>query len=154
MDHKLQQLIDREEIRDLVNRFSAYEDRRMWDEAAECFTEDGVFDETAVGGPRAVGREQIRAFFKEQVDPEMTFLVHYATGHVITEQSDNEAKGFFNVFFEGGLHDGSVVKVHSYLDDTYARVGGRWLFKTHKVVLYAPREFFTPSRAAATASST
>lgn len=145
MDKKLQQFLDREEIRDLVNRFSAYEDRRMWDEAAECFTEDGVFDETAVDGPLSVGREQIRAFFKEQVDVAMTFLAHYATGHVITEQSDTEAKGFFNCFFEGGLHDGTVVKVHGYLDDTYARVDGKWLFKTHKVVLYGPRQFTKPS---------
>lgn len=153
MANELQQLIDREQIRDLVNRFSAYEDRRMWDEAAECFTEDGVFDETAVGGPRAAGREQIRAFFKEQVGVSMTFLAHYVTGHVITEQSDNEAKGFFNCFFEGGLHDGTVVKVHCYLDDTYTRVDGRWLFKSHKVVLYAPREFIKPSSDSATASS-
>ncbi|MBB4642911.1 nuclear transport factor 2 family protein [Rhizorhapis suberifaciens] len=145
MDEKLQRLMNREEIRDLVSRFSAYEDRRMWDEAAECFTEDGVFDETAVGGPRSEGREQIRAFFKEQVDVAMTFLAHYTTGHVITEQSDDEAKGFFNCFFEGGLHDGTVVKVHSYLDDTYARVDGKWLFKSHKVVLYAPREFIKRS---------
>ena len=145
MDEKLQRLLDREEIRDLVNRFSAYEDRRMWDEAAECFTEDGVFDETAVDGPRSEGREQIRTFFKEQVGAAMTFLAHYATGHVITEQSDDEAKGFFNCFFEGGLHDGTIVKVHGYLDDTYARVDGKWLFKTHKVVLYGPRQFTRPS---------
>lgn len=144
MDKKLQELMDREEIRDLVSRFSSYEDRRMWDEAADCFTEDGVFDETAVDGPLSVGREQIRAFFKEKVDVEMTFLAHYATGHVITEQSENEAKGYFNVFFEGGLRDGSVVKVHSYLDDTYSRVDGKWLFKSHKVVLLAPRQFFKP----------
>ena len=144
MPDKFQQLADREEIRDLVNRFSAYEDRRMWDEAAECFTDDGVFDETAVGGPRSSGKEQIRAFFKEQVDVAMTFLAHYVTGHVITEQSDNEAKGFFNCFFEGGMHDGTVVKVHAYLDDSYARVNGKWLFKTHKVVLYGARQFFKP----------
>lgn len=145
MEKKLQQLIDREEIRDLVSRFSAYEDRRMWDEAAECFAESGVFDETAVGGPCSYGREQIRAFFKEEIDPAMTFMAHYATGHVISEQTENEAKGFFNCFFEGGLHDGNVVKVHAYLDDTYVRVDGKWLFRSHKVVLYGPREFFRPS---------
>lgn len=142
MEKNLQKLIDREEIRDLVNRFSAYEDRRMWDEAANCFTEDGEFDETAVGGPIASGREGIRAFFKDQIDPSMTFLAHYTTGHVITDLGDDNAKGFFNCFFEGGLHDGRVVKVHSYLEDVYAKVNGVWLFKSHKVLLYAPR-FFT-----------
>jgi SnoaL-like domain len=47
----LQELSDRQEIVDLITRYTRAVDTRSWDELDEVFTEDAVLDYSPVGGP-------------------------------------------------------------------------------------------------------
>ncbi|HEX2894538.1 MAG TPA: nuclear transport factor 2 family protein [Marmoricola sp.] len=50
----LQELSDRQEIVDVITRYTRAIDTRNWDGLDEVFTEDGVLDYSAVGGPADV----------------------------------------------------------------------------------------------------
>jgi hypothetical protein len=51
---ELQELSDRQEIVDLITRYTRAVDTRSWDELDEVFTEDAVLDYSPVGGPADV----------------------------------------------------------------------------------------------------
>ena len=51
---ELQELSDRQEIVDLITRYTRAVDTRSWDDLDEVFTEDAVLDYSPVGGPADV----------------------------------------------------------------------------------------------------
>jgi len=60
----IQEISDRLEIQDLINRYSHAIDRKEFDELDAIFTEDAVIDYTAFGAPRGTLPE-IKAFLAE-----------------------------------------------------------------------------------------
>ncbi|MGH3307414.1 MAG: nuclear transport factor 2 family protein, partial [Nocardioides sp.] len=50
----LQELSDRQEIVDLITRYTRAVDTRSWDDLDRVFTEDAVLDYSPVGGPSDV----------------------------------------------------------------------------------------------------
>ena len=54
-----QELSDRQEITDLVTRYTRAIDTRAFDDLVHVFTDDAVLDYTAAGGPRGVRDEVI-----------------------------------------------------------------------------------------------
>jgi hypothetical protein len=50
----LQQMSDRQEIVDLITRYTRAIDSRSWDDLDAVFTEDAILDYSAVGGPADV----------------------------------------------------------------------------------------------------
>jgi hypothetical protein len=53
---ELQELADRQEIVDVITRYTRAVDTRHWDGLDDVFTDDGVLDYTAVGGPADTAR--------------------------------------------------------------------------------------------------
>ena len=51
-----QELSDRQEIVDLITRYTRAVDTRSWDDLDEVFTEDAILDYSPVGGPADVPR--------------------------------------------------------------------------------------------------
>ena len=48
---ELQELADRQEIVDVITRYTRAIDTRSWDDLDEVFTEDAILDYSSVGGP-------------------------------------------------------------------------------------------------------
>ncbi len=97
-------------------------------QAAELFTEDGVWD----GGPglgRLVGREAIAGRLAE---PTLTFSRHLFVKPVIEVDGDR-ATGRWDLLSPCRKPDGSSWWMCGFEDDEYARVDGRWLHRTMRL---------------------
>ena len=63
IERAVRRLVDKDEIVDLVHRYSYYVDQKFYDEIAELFTEDCVVDYGPGVGPPVQGRTAFRAMF-------------------------------------------------------------------------------------------
>jgi len=104
------QVVDGETLR-LVSR-----------QAAELFTEDGVWD-GGTGLGRHVGRDAIADRLAE---PTLTFARHLFVKPRITVDGDR-ARGRWDLLSPCRRPDGSSWWMCGYEDDEYVRVGGVWL---------------------------
>ena len=136
----------RQEIQDLTYRLAHYSDTGKTDKISDLFADDGVFDETAVGLPLSTGRAEIASFFQGAAGG-LQFSAHFVTGHFLTELSETQAKSVCNLLFECGLPNGVCVKVIGYMEDSFTRVDGKWLFQSHKLNTFVPPAMSGPSDA-------
>ena len=63
IERAVRRLVDKDEIVDLVHRYSYYVDQKFYDEIAELFTEDCIVDYGPGVGPPVQGRTAFRAMF-------------------------------------------------------------------------------------------
>jgi hypothetical protein len=137
------EIIDpREAIRELTYRYSFYCDTKQWAAVAGLFAEDGVFDETVLGFPLLSGKEQLNAFFTGETVGTLDYGVHYVTNHFLTELGKANAKGICHLLFEGRLREGSRVKILGYIEDSYVRIDGNWLFRSRRLTTFDTPEGF------------
>ena len=130
---QIEELIAREQIRDLVARYNANGDSGRFDEMLGLFTEDAVME---VPDATHVGLPSIRALFEgvadrtgERPTAGARFIRHFTATHQIDVVSEDEALGrcYYAVLTDRGLdHWGRYL-------DTYRRVGDRWLFARRRV---------------------
>jgi hypothetical protein len=99
--------------------------RLISEEAAQLFTEDGIWD----GGPglgRQIGREAIADRLAE---PTLTFSRHLFVKPRISVDGDR-ARGRWDLLSPCLREDGSSWWMCGYEDDEYARVDGVWLHRS------------------------
>ena len=133
---------DRLAIQELVHAYPLYCDTHQFDKAADLFTEDGIFDETAVGARMVNGRADMKAIFREAGNRLGPFM-HVCTNHIISEFSGDTASGMCHVVAEGvyNLADGAKpFRLFGYYDDKYAKVSGQWYFKARAFKHLAPAQ--------------
>lgn len=130
----IQQLLDREEIRDLPKRYCDY----VWQDNAlgvsGLFSENGSF--TAKIGEKTVsveGREKIASFMQQGLADSPRPFIH---NHVIELDSAETAHGRAYLDLRSGKHNFDWLGA-GYYEDKYVKEDGRWLFKAR--VFYALR---------------
>jgi len=129
------ELAAREAVRETIARYAHAVDRGLYDEAAKCFTEDGILDVKDVA--RHEGREAIVGMFRGAGDrllksSQKALIRHHVSSIQIdvdvTSGRATAASYFFVVTEIGPDHWGTY-------RDTLARddATGRWLFTERKV---------------------
>lgn len=130
----LEELLAREEIRNLLAKYSTCGDRGEFPGLASVFAEDGVMESALV---KAVGPDEIAsklgdlvARSREEVGSRaMTFSRHNLTTSLIEFDSESTATGrtYFLVMSNIGIdHSGVYV-------DRYAKIGGEWKIKQRRI---------------------
>ncbi len=107
-------------------------------EAASAFTEDAVWDATAVGLERFEGRAAILGFFERDAAA-IADQFHVITNHVVDLDGDT-ATGTNYVFSEGHTNAGAAFKAIALNEDTYRRTPSGWRIATRRISALTPPE--------------
>lgn len=130
IEARLQEVIDREEIRTLPVRYCD----RVWqqdaDGYAKLFTEDGWFATNDPKLPRAEGRASLAKMIAEQAaTAKPRPFIH---NHVVELLGPDRAKG--TCYVEVRLmREGKKWLLTGWYNDEYAKVGGEWKFKSRQI---------------------
>ena len=136
-------------IETLIAEFAWRIDRGDPATVADLFTADGWYGRE--GGERSVGRDAIRAAYAARAKREATAGVrtarHLFTNLRLEQRDPDNATGscILLLFAADGPppHPATPLLVQDY-DDTYRRVGGRWLFASRSVSKMFVGENFAP----------
>jgi hypothetical protein len=132
IEQKLQEIADREEIRELVSRYALGIARGA--PVYELFTEDAFFIDRIPGRPVRELRsfEAIKALYDgvPRSDPPLP-MIH---NHIIDVRGD-EAAGLCSVEIRW-VEDGESVISSGYYEDSYRKVNGRWKFAGRDVTFF------------------
>jgi ketosteroid isomerase-like protein len=107
-------------------------------EAASAFTDDAVWDATAVGLERFEGRAAILGFFERDAAA-IADQFHVITNHVVDLDGDT-ASGTNYVFSEGHTKSGAAFKAIALNEDTYRRTPEGWRIATRRISALTPPE--------------
>ena len=120
---------DIEAIKRLKHKYFRCLDSKLWDEMAECFTEDATTSYTD-GKYSFKGVEAIIGFLKKSLGGDNVLSMHQGHQPEIDITSEATAKGIWTS--EAGLiitdRNVSTREVNFYYDE-YAKVGGQWKIK-------------------------
>jgi hypothetical protein len=150
LEAKVQELYDREAIRDLRYRYHEYVNEGKFADIASLFTEDGVLDFGHLG--KAAGRAELNAFFgnlpagqspqaSSQTTPRgISFVKQFIHNHVIHLQGDRGSG--FSYLEARPIYKGESYMVAARYDDEYLKHNGQWKFKKMSLTPY----FMVPLR--------
>ena len=125
----LRELVEIEAIKRLKYKYLRCLDQKLWDEIAECFTEDAT---CSYGGGRYSfqGREQILAFLRNAMGAETLLSSHRVHHPEIELTSETAARGVW------ALEDTVIEKAAgwslrgaAFYSDEYLKQTGRWLIR-------------------------
>lgn len=129
IEQRVQELADREEIKELTAKYCWHVARGEGSQVAALFTDDGLL-EVKDQNFKPVRGEELRKFYAASVrQPELA--VPFIHNHII-EINGDEARGTCTIdarFIRGGE---SVIAA-GYYEDKYRRVGGKWLFAERRL---------------------
>ncbi|RBY83690.1 nuclear transport factor 2 family protein [Geodermatophilus sp. TF02-6] len=109
-------------------------------EAASAFTDDAVWDATAVGLERFSGRAAILGFFERDAAA-IADQFHVITNHVVDFADDGDtARGTNYVFSEGHTKSGSAFKAIALNEDVYRRTADGWRIAERRISALTPPE--------------
>jgi ketosteroid isomerase-like protein len=109
-------------------------------EAASAFTDDAVWDATAVGLERFEGRAAILGFFERDAAA-IADQFHVITNHVVDLDDGGEtASGTNYVFSEGHTKSGAAFKAIALNEDTYRRTPEGWRIAGRRISALTPPE--------------
>tara|TARA_B100000929_G_C15450489_1_gene401011 strand:+ start:668 stop:1204 length:537 start_codon:yes stop_codon:yes gene_type:complete len=134
-EDRLQNLEDIEEIRGLKAAYcAACDDDHNGEAVAALFIEDGTWQQTgkigSAGNEPKVGREAIAAFmFSLRSAGFILHSSHMVTNPVI-DVSGDEAEGSWRFIMLYSHSDGSFFRIIGHYEDQYARIDGRWHFRS------------------------
>ncbi|MFW6773916.1 nuclear transport factor 2 family protein [Nocardioides sp. CPCC 205120] len=107
--------------------------------ALSAFTEDAVWDATAVGLARYEGADEIRGFFEKDAS-QVRDQFHVITNHRVEVTGDGTAVGTNYVFSEGHLASGAPFKAAALNEDAYRRTGEGWKISSRVISPLTPPE--------------
>ena len=137
-DQRLQEMLDREAIRDLVNRYFVAVWQQDADAVANLFAEDGEFCFSGIavgedGRPIATPDDQTQTFKGRAKLNEVYKLalaemrpLPFGHNHVVDLLGPDRAHGHL-VMEMRGAKDFELMGIVTY-EDQYAKIDGRWLF--------------------------
>jgi hypothetical protein len=131
-DRQIDELIDREAIRQLPARYCHFVRTRNIEAIIDLYAEDGVFDmpaNMAEGGVRS-GKAAIEETFRRglvELDP-----WPFTHNHVIDLLDASRASGFVYVEFRLGTQNYRTTHIGVY-EDAYVKEDGRWKFQSRKL---------------------
>lgn len=124
LETRIRRLEDREELRDLIGRYSRACDDRDIEGLVETFTPDGSFGQGEGNG--AVGREAIGQYYIGALS-RYGLTIHIPHIQVVEELAGDDARGWVMAHAELAVGDGFVNAGIRY-EDVYRRYQGRWRF--------------------------
>ena len=126
----MQEVIDREAIRNLPLRYCHCVWQKDLDGYANLFTEDGAFSTNDPTLPRAQGRAELREMIGSQLDAvKPRPFIH---NHVVELLGPDQAKGTCYVEVRL-LREGKKWALTGWYNDEYAKVNGEWKFKSRQI---------------------
>jgi hypothetical protein len=131
VERSVRRLVDKDEIVDLVHRYSHFVDRRMYDELAGLFTEECVVDYGPGFGPPIRGRRALRATFgaaREPTDSRPSFVAtsHHNANVLVTFENDDHASVVTSLYAWHETSGGVSPQVWGCYHDVVVRTPEGW----------------------------
>ena len=120
----LQRLIDKDQIIDLVHRYSYCVDHRLYDEVVELFTEDCVVDYGPSWAP-VQSRAGLRRMFGHP-DGGYAATSHHNANVLVTFEDLNHASVCTSVYAWHQRSDGTTPRLWGYYHDKVVRLPEGW----------------------------
>jgi len=128
----LQEVIDREAIRNLPLSYCHCVWQQDLDGYVNLFTADGAMSTNDPSLPRAQGREELRKMIGTGLDTmKPRPFIH---NHVIELLGSDRAKGTCYVEVRL-LRDGKKCLMTGWYNDEYSKIGGEWKFKSRRITV-------------------
>lgn len=121
-DLAVQRLLDKDEIVDLVHRYSYLVDHKVYDEIAELFTEDCVVDYGIA--PPLHGRDALRAMFGRGEG--FVATSHHNANVLVTFEDDDRAVVLTSLYAWHLTSTDSTPRVWGYYHDVAVRTADGW----------------------------
>jgi 3-phenylpropionate/cinnamic acid dioxygenase small subunit len=121
----LRRLLDKDEIVELVHRYSYCVDHRLYDDVVELFTEDCIVDYGYENAPPVRSHDALRQLFGH---PEGGFKAtsHHNANVLITFADDDNAKVLTSVYAWHTRTDGVTPRLWGYYHDSVTRTSEGW----------------------------
>ncbi len=141
LENIVQELRDREAIRDLRYRYHEYVNEGKFADIPALFTTDGELDFAHLG--KATGHEAIAKFFgaldrppaaSKNGSPRITWVKQFIHNHTIKLNGDR-GEGF-SYLEAKPIYNGEAFLVAARYDDEYVRQNGAWKFSKMSLVPY------------------
>lgn len=150
-EQMLQEVLEREAINDLVNRYCHVIWREELDEYPKLYTEDGILRWTNPDRPPVQGHAALR----EMIEPMVVDHSPRQFVHNIRIQLLGPDKAMGQCCVEVRIIlDGKEGYLVAYYEDEFAKVDGEWKFSLREVTLeyFGPRSAYLPPAEPTTAS--
>jgi hypothetical protein len=136
----LRRLVAKDEIADLVRRYSYCVDHRLHDELAGLFTEDCVVDYGPSFGPPVQSRAAFRKMFGH---PRTGFAAtsHHNANVFVEFDGDDRAAVRTSVYAWHRRWDGTTPELWGYYHDTVVREEGGWRIATRQLRVLAVEDW-------------
>jgi hypothetical protein len=130
-ERALQRLVDKDEIVDLVHRYSYYVDHRLHDEVAALFTEDCVVDYGPGIAPPLRGRAALRGMFggnraATEARPGFAATSHHNANVIVTFDGGDRASVNTSLYAWHRTTQDATPRVWGYYDDVAVRTPDGW----------------------------
>ncbi len=133
LEERVQELADREEIKELTARYCWHVAHGEGEAVARLFTDDGVLEVANADFKPVRGGEALLKFYRASVrEPEVA--IPFIQNHIIEVNGDN-AKGTCAIEARFS-RDGESVTAAGYYEDTYRRERGKWRFAERKIFFH------------------
>jgi ketosteroid isomerase-like protein len=133
IEQRVQELEDRDEIKELTARYCWHVAHGEGEAVANLFTDDGVLDVQDADFKPVRGREALLKFYKRSVrEPEVA--IPFIQNHII-EVSGDEARGTCGIEARFS-RNGESVTAAGYYEDKYRRERGRRRFAERKLFFH------------------
>jgi ketosteroid isomerase-like protein len=138
-DPRIQELIDREKIREIVHRYCWTVDRGTLEEVMAFFDDDSC-ELRLIPGKTYFGKAAVQKWYDAYIQNRMEVLRHLIHNQIISIEGDTAvSKSYFDAV---GDLNGESITVGGFYEDTLLRVRGKWKF-TQKVIKL---DFLVPLR--------
>ena len=125
---------DLQQIIEATYRHARGVDRADPEEAIRAFTDDAVWDATALGFERLVGRESLLNFLRSDAVL-VAEQFHILANHIIEFDGPTTAHGTCYLFSEARTKSGSFLKVAMLNEDSYRETSVGWQIAVRVVSL-------------------
>jgi len=137
-------LKDAWEIQQLANRYCQYADTGRIVELSQLFTDDGLWDGSAVSLGVHRGPEDIVRFMSGLSTGAVVGSCHLSSNHVVDFDGQDEAHGTVYTTSETRLGIGSIRFAFNLVHDTYQRVSSGWRFSSRRITFLMPPRMDPP----------
>ena len=132
LEARIRTLEDIEAIKKVKTRYWRSIDKKLWDELADCFTEDTIFEipSTIEIQPKSIklqGREAVVQYLKERMDTSSIITVHQGHQPDIEITSETTARAVWALndrIFNSQAN--ATYRGLGYYDDEYIKENGQW----------------------------
>lgn len=132
LEARIRVLEDIEAIKKVKSKYWYCVDKKLWDELADCFTEDVVLDAPTLTSLH--GRKAVVQYMKERLGQSSITVVHHGHQSDIEITGETTAKGIWAL--RDHLIDSqsnTAFKGRGFYEEEYTKEAGRWRIKSTRL---------------------